>query len=377
MTDSLRTQLDKSGSARLAELFDSFGQSPWIDNLTRDMVRSGDLAALIDLGIRGLTSNPSIFQKAMTSSSSYDDDWAELRNAGRSATEAYWELVVADIASALDAFGSLGRATGGRDGNVSVEVAPDLAHDTAATVAAALDLHARVEAVHGSAAPHLLIKVPATRAGIPAIRELLTRGISVNITLIFGLERYADVIDAYIGALSERHARGERVDNISSVASFFVSRVDTEVDRRLNELGHPDLAGRAAVAQAQAAYALFVERFAGAEWDSLAAAGAVPQRPLWASTSTKNPAYPDTLYVDSLIGPHTVNTLPDATVAAFADHGTLARTVDADPAAARATLGELEAAGIDFADVADVLENEGVAAFQKSFTDLLAALSAK
>ena len=377
MTSSLRAQLDQSASRRLLDLFAEQGQSPWIDNLTRDMVHDGDLAALIEHGIRGLTSNPSIFQKAMTTSSAYDADWARLRAAGLSAADAYWELVIADIADALRVFAPLAASSGGLDGHVSVEVAPALAHETDATIAAALDLRDRVLAAYGAAAPHLLIKVPATSAGVAAIRDLLTRGVSVNVTLIFGLERYAEVIDAYLAALGDRHARGESIADISSVASFFVSRVDTEIDARLHTRGRGDLAGRAAVAQAQAAYELFSQRFSGPAWDRLAAAGARVQRPLWASTSTKNPDYPDTLYVDSLIGAHTVNTLPDATVAAFADHGTVARTIDTDLARAKATLADLAAAGIDFSDVATVLEAQGVAAFEKSFDDLLDALSAK
>jgi transaldolase len=271
-------------------------------------------------------------------------------------------------------------ASGGTDGFVSLEVAPALAHDTEGTVSSARSLHGRVDR------PNLLVKVPATAEGVPAVRTLISEGISINVTLIFSLERYGQVIEAYLAGLEDRLAAGVTdLSDVASVASFFVSRVDTEVDRRLEHLadgaaGSTDilaLRGRAAVAQAQQAYQRFRAAFSGPRWAALAGRGAREQRPLWASTSTKNPAYPDLLYVDQLIGPDTVNTMPDPTVEAFVDHGTVARTVDADPAQSAGVLEALAAAGIDMADVARVLEDEGVAAFAKSFDGLLQALSDK
>lgn len=353
---------------RLISLYQDHGQSPWLDNLRRDWLRDGELARWVERGVRGVTSNPSIFQKAMTSSDAYVADFARLVSEGHSTLDAYWELVVDDIRGALEVLAPVHAESDGADGFVSVEVAPSLAHDTAGTVAAAADLHRRIPA------PNLYVKIPATAEGLPAIPEAIASGISVNVTLIFGLERYAEVIDAYLAGLEQ--VEGD-LSHLSSVASFFISRVDTEVDRRLEAIGTPealDLRGTAAIAQARAAYALFQERIAEPRWQALAARGARVQRPLWASTSTKNPAYPDTLYVDELIGPDTVNTLPDATLEAFEDHGTLARRIDIDDG--RDTLDRLAEVGIDLADVSAVLESEGVAAFETSFDDLVATLDA-
>lgn len=355
---------------RLHDLHAEQGQSPWLDNLRRDWLTSGDLAEWVAKGVRGITSNPTIFQKAMSAGDAYDAQLAELVRGGASVLDAYWTMVIDDIRGALAVLDGVHRESGGADGFVSVEVAPDLAHDTDGTVGAARDLTARITE------PNLMVKIPATVEGLPAISTMIAEGHHINVTLIFGLERYEQVIEAYLRGLE---ARDGDLSSIHSVASFFVSRVDSEVDARLDKIGSPeaeDLRGRAAVAQAQAAYALFAERFSGPRWEALAARGANVQRPLWASTSTKDPSYPDTLYVDSLIGPDTVNTLPDATLAAFEDHGTVARTVDTDPAAARATLDRLTEIGIDLLDVAAVLEREGVASFAASFDDLLAALAA-
>ncbi|QGG95320.1 transaldolase [Actinomarinicola tropica] len=354
---------------RLHELHDEQGQSPWLDNLRRDWLNSGDLVRWVERGVRGITSNPTIFQKAMSSSDAYDADLARLVGAGSSVVDAYWAMVADDIQGALEVLAPIHESSGGRDGFVSVEVAPALAHDTAGTVAAARELTSQITA------PNLMVKIPATAEGLPAITTMIAEGHSINVTLIFGLERYEEVIDAYLAGL-EAH-EGD-LSGIHSVASFFVSRVDTEVDARLEKIGTDDaldLRGKAAVAQAQAAYTLFTERFSGSRWDALVARGANVQRPLWASTSTKNPDYPDTLYVDSLIGPDTVNTLPDATLEAFEDHGTVARTVDADPAGAQRALDRLRDVGVDMADVAAVLEREGVASFAASFDDLIAALT--
>lgn len=354
---------------RLHDLYDQQGQSPWLDNLRRGWMTSGELQAWIDRGVRGLTSNPSIFAKAMTDTDDYDAELETLAKAGSSIEDAYWQLVVGDIRQALALLRPVHDASGGEDGYVSVEVAPDLANDTDGTVAAARELDDRI------VAPNLYIKVPATAEGVPAIQTLIGEARSINVTLIFSLERYAAVMEAYIAGLEA--CANEDLSTISSVASFFISRVDVEVDRRLTEIGTDRalaLRGKAAVAQGQLAYQLFLETFSGPRWDALAARGARLQRPLWASTSTKDPSYPDTLYVDTLIGPNTVNTLPDDTLAAFDDHGTVARTVDADPAAARQVVADLAALGIDLEEVAVKLEGEGVGSFAKSFDEVLATL---
>jgi|TARA_B100002003_G_scaffold202910_1_gene195334 transaldolase len=357
--------------SRLRELFDQQGQSPWLDNLRRGWITSGELQALIDRGVRGITSNPSIFQKAMTGTDDYDEQLGALAGAGHSIEDSYWELVTRDIVDALDLLRPVHEATGGLDGFVSVEVDPSLAADTAGTEDAARHLRSMIDR------PNLFVKIPATAEGIPAIRTMVSEGCSVNVTLIFSLDRYQDVMEAYIGGLEDHEGD---LSGISSVASFFISRTDTEIDRRLEAIGTPealDLRGLAAVAQGQVAYDLFRRAFSGHRWEALAARGARVQRPLWASTSTKNPSYPDTLYVDALIGPDTVNTLPEITLEAFDDHGTLARTVDADPEGARSTLAAVQAVGVDLDDVSRVLEEEGVGAFVKSFVELLETLGQK
>jgi transaldolase len=355
---------------RLHELFDEQGQSPWIDNLTRSGLRSGHLQELVDSGIRGVTSNPTIFQKAISGSADYDEQFTELLRTG-TVEEAYWGLVTQDIRDALDVLRPVYDSSGGTDGFVSLEVAPALAHDTAGSADAARRF------AHEIDRPNLMIKIPGTAEGIPAIRSMIAEGVSINITLIFSLPRYAEVIEAYLAGLESRSGD---LSSIASVASFFISRVDTEVDRRLEAIGSEDalaLRGRTAVAQAKVAYELFRTRFAGPRWEALAARGARVQRPLWASTSTKNPAYPDLLYVDSLIGPDTVNTIPDATVDAFLDHGTVARTIDEGVDEAKAVLDRVTAVGVDLDDVAATLEAEGVAAFVKSFDELVQSLQDK
>ena len=360
---------------RLRRLSAEFGQSPWLDNLRRGFVTSGQLAALRDRGVRGLTSNPTIFQKAIQGSRDYDEQFAALAKRGTSPIDAYWTMVRSDIDAALDVFAPVHAESGGGDGFVSVEVDPALAHDAAGTLAAARELHGRI------ARPNVMIKIPATKEGLPAIRTMAAEGRSVNVTLIFSLERYAEVLDAYIGGLEDRLAAGHRdLSGVASVGSFFISRVDTEVDRRLEAVGTDAalaLRGRAAIAQASLAYALFRARHSGARFGRVAAHGARVQRPLWASTSTKNPAYRDTLYVDELIGPDTVNTLPDTTLEAFDDHGVLARRIDAEPQAASRAWDDIAAAGVDLAGVAAQLEREGVSSFQKSFDELINALGAK
>jgi transaldolase len=359
---------------RLHELHDVHGQSPWLDNLKRGWITSGELQRWVDRGVRGITSNPTIFQKAIADSADYDSQFTELSRSGTSIEEAYWTMVRADIGDALRILRPVYDSSDGVDGFVSVEVAPSLARDTEGTVAAARGLWDTIDA------PNLYVKIPGTSEGVDAIRQSLAAGININVTLLFGLQRYAEVIEAYFQGLEELVANGGDPSRVRSVASFFVSRVDTNVDRRLNELGTDEalaLRGSAAVANARLAYQLFLERFQGARWEQLAAKGAKVQRPLWASTSSKNPDYADTIYVDTLVGPDTVNTMPDATLEAFDDHGTLARTVDADPAADRSVVARLAELGIDLEAVAATLEEEGVASFTKSFDELLGTLAAK
>jgi transaldolase len=360
---------------RIIALHDEQGQSAWLDNLKRDYITSGQLVAIRDGGVRGLTSNPSIFQKAIQHSSDYDEQFAELRTADVSINDAYWALVIRDIHSACDVFSKVYDHSNGVDGYVSVEVAPSLAHDGPGTETAARDLHERI------ARRNVMVKIPGTEEGLAPIEQMIAEGRSINVTLIFSLDRYSKVIEAYIAGL-ERLANDPAADlsQVASVASFFISRVDSEVDKRLDAIGTDAalaLRGRAAVAQAKLAYQLFVDAFSGPRWEPLAARGARVQRPLWASTSTKNEAYPDTLYVDELIGPHTVNTLPDATLEAFADHGTVARRVDADVDDARAVWQSLADVGVDMDDVAAQLEREGVESFAAAFNELIAALDTK
>lgn len=358
----------------LQRLHSEFGQSAWLDNLRRDDLISGRIDSLIASGIRGLTSNPTIFQKAIQDSSAYDAQITELTSNGSSVEDLYWSLVCRDIQQALDRFRPLYDSSQGSDGFVSVEVDPHLARDTRGTFDAAMSLWRRIDR------PNVMIKIPATRESLPAIRSMVASGANVNVTLIFSLDRYREVMLAYLNGLADRIDSGFSVDSISSVASFFISRVDTEVDRRLEIIGSPQalsLRGRAAVTQARLAYRMFSEIFAGETWEMLRAHGARVQRPLWASTSTKNPAYPDTMYVDELIGPNSVNTLPEATIEAFCDHGSLRRTIDARIDDSLRTWDALAAAGVDLTSVSDVLEVEGLNSFQASFDDLMTTLSAK
>jgi transaldolase len=354
----------------LHDLYYEQGQSPWLDNLHRGWISGGDLARWVERGVRGITSNPTIFQKAISASDEYDAQFHDLIGGG-SVHDAYWSMVTADIEAALQILRPVHDESAGVDGRVSVEVAPDLARDRDGTIAAARELHQRI------AQPNLFVKVPATAEGVDAIRTLIGEGHSINVTLIFGLDRYDEVMEAYLAGLES--FAGD-LSQVASVASFFVSRVDTEVDRRLEAVGSEAalaLRGRAAVAQAQLAYLRFADTFRGPRWQALAQRGARVQRPLWASTSTKNPDYPDTLYVDPLIGPDTVNTMPETTLEAFDDHGRLSRTVDADPQDAAATLAAIVEVGVDLDDVSRVLEDQGVASFAKSFDELITALESK
>lgn len=361
-------------SNRLQSLSSTYGQSPWLDNLQRSYLTSGKLQALVDLGVRGLTSNPTIFQKAIQGSSDYDEQFRFEISSGKSILEAYWDLVLSDIHGALDVFAPLHESSFGLDGYVSVEVDPLLARDGAETLKQARELDDRI------GRENVMIKIPATAEGIPAIRQMIADGRNVNVTLIFSLDRYADVIEAYIQGLEDRLTKNLPLESVASVASFFISRVDSEVDKRLQALGSTQasgLMGTAAINQARLAYSLFLEKFSGERWARLAQKGASVQRPLWASTSTKNPTYKDTMYVDELIGPHTVNTLPDATLDAFVDHGTLDERITSGVDRARTQWKLLGEIGIDMNDVSVQLEREGVASFIASFGDLLNALEDK
>lgn len=363
----------------------SLGQSVWLDYIHRGMLRSGRLAAMIgDDGVRGLTSNPTIFEKAIGGSTDYDAQLVALleRNLHSSSRELFYELAIDDIRAAADLLRPVYTESGGKDGMVSLEVSPDLAYDTAKTVAEARRLHSRVDR------PNLMIKVPATPAGLPAIETLIGDGINVNVTLLFSVQRYSDVVDAYLRGLETRLQRGLEISGIASVASFFVSRVDAEVDKRLTAAMESEaspeerqrlgaLLGKAAIANAKAAYRTYKESFSSQRFQRLRDAGAQTQRLLWASTGTKNPDYSDVLYVDSLIGPDTVNTMPPATLDAFKDHGTAAATLEQDPAGAHMTLTLLQDKGIDLAVITDQLEHQGVQLFADSFTNLLQAIDKK
>lgn len=360
--------------SRLTRLYDEQGQSPWLDNLTRPDLHDGTMGQLVAQGIRGVTANPTIVAKAIESSDAYDRQFHRLLDDGHTIEDAYWNLVITDVVDALRLLRPTFDVSGGVDGFVSIEVAPECASDAEATKRAARELHERISE------PNLLVKIPATTAGVPAIEAMVGEERSINVTLIFSLARYGQVLEAYLSGLEALARRGDDLTGVRSVASFFVSRVDSEVDRRLEKLGTNDalaLRGRAAVAQAKLAYGLFREAHTGERWQRLAERGARVQRPLWASTSTKNPRYPDTLYVDTLIGPDTVNTLSESTMNAFEDHGTVARTIDVDVAKAKAVVHALASAGVDMDDVGQTLENEGLAAFQASFTHVLGALNAK
>jgi transaldolase len=361
-------------TTKLQRLYAEHGQSPWLDNLTRPYLRDGTLARMVADGIRGVTANPTIFAKAIEGSDAYDDQFGSLIAEGRPVLDAYWDLVIDDVVDALGVLRPTFDASEHSDGFVSIEVAPELAHDAETTIAAARELHQRISE------PNLFVKIPATREGLPAIRAMIAEGRSINITLIFSLARYAEVIEAYLSGLEAFINNGGDPGGVHSVASFFVSRIDTEVDHRLEALATKEanaLLGHAAIAQAKLAYQLFCDRFSGNRWEGLTAHGARLQRPLWASTSTKNPAYPDTRYVDSLIGPDTVNTLPETTIAAFEDHGTLARTIDVGIDEADELFARLSALGIDMDAVGSALEDAGVANFHESFQEVLNALQAK
>jgi transaldolase len=364
----------------LQQLHDA-GQSIWLDFIERTMVRNGELARRVrEDCLTGMTSNPTIFEKALAEGTAYDEQIRTVN--GEFTALALFELIATtDVRDACDVFRGVYADTKGEDGYVSIEVSPGAANDVGATVSEATRLWETV------ARPNVLVKVPGTVQGAAAVRMLTRAGISINITLLFSLDAYARVIDAYMSGLEERLADGGDISAIHSVASFFVSRVDTEVDKRLDELlkhAEPDavdsiraLHGKAAIANAKLAYQLFLAETSTDRWKAIAAKGGTPQRPLWASTSTKNPAYRDVLYVESLIGPHTVDTMPLQTIDAFRDHGEVRRTIDGDVDQARRDLEAIEGLGISMHDVTDKLLVEGLASFQKSFDTLLAGLEKK
>jgi transaldolase len=350
------------------------GQSVWIDFLSRNFVRDGDLEALVAEGVDGVTSNPTIFQAAIADGDAYDEQLREVLKTETEPKEVFLALAVEDIRGACDILRAEWDEAGenARDGWVSLEVDPNLAHDTQGTIEEAKRLHALVDR------PNLFIKIPATPEGLPAIEETIAAGIPVNVTLIFSLERHRKVAEAYIRGVRRFADAGGDLSRMASVASFFISRVDTEADKRLDEIGgHDELKGTLAIANAKLAYESYKEIFAGEQWEALRAKGASAQRCLWASTSTKNPDYRDVIYVEELIGPDTVNTMPRETVEAFQDHGKVTATLEQDVDGARRTMEAFKAAGIDYDEVVETLEREGVEKFAKSFQQLFADVEAK
>jgi transaldolase len=346
------------------------GVSIWLDTLSRDLLASGDFARLVDRGVTGATSNPTIFAKAITSSDAYDDQLREAyANGIRDSQELFFTLGLDDIRAAAAFLKSTYDLTGGGDGFVSFECTPDLADDSDGTIAQALDLWGRLNL------PNVMIKVPATEAGLTAIEELTARGVNVNVTLLFSNDRYDEVMDAYMSGLERRVSNGEPVDGIASVASFFVSRVDTKVDKHLPE--DSPLRGKAAVANAHLAFQRYERRFAGDRWEALERRGAKRQRPLWASTGTKDPAYSDVLYVENLIAPGVVNTMPLATIDAFDDHGDVSKATQVDISEDERVMEQLTEAGIDIDQVTSELEREGVDSFMDSYRELIACIESK
>lgn len=362
----------------------NLGQSIWLDNIERGMLQSGELARMIrEDGLKGITSNPTIFQKAISGSKIYSDAIAKLIQGGKhyDARELFYQLAIEDIQAAADTLMPVYTQSNGRDGMVSIEVSPELAYDTQGTIKEARYLHQRVDR------PNAMIKVPATAAGIPAIETLIADGISINVTLLFSVSRYREVVEAYLRGLETRLKQKQDIGNIASVASFFISRVDSVVDKKLQALAEtapasqrPDLKamqGKTAIANAKLAYAFYNEAFSSPRFEKLRKAGAQPQRLLWASTGTKNPEFSDVLYVDGLIGPDTVNTVPPATYKAFKEHGTAALTLTEGLAEAKQHLAALDLLQIDSEQVTDQLEKDGVKLFADSFNDLLNTIESK
>jgi transaldolase len=351
----------------------ALGQSIWLDNISRELLESGKLASLIAQdGISGVTSNPTIFEKAIGHSDLYDRGLIAAARDGLDARGIFFRLTYEDIRDGAELLRKSYDDADGQDGHISFELPPELARDSTGSIEAAKRIRDEIDR------PNVFIKVPATPEGVDAFRELTAAGLSVNVTLLFAVERYEEIANAWIDGLERRVAAGEPVDRLASVASFFVSRVDTKVDARLEELGRGDLQGMAAVANAKLAYRSFQRLFSGPRWDALAAKGAHVQRPLWASTSTKNPSYPDTLYVDTLIGPDTVNTMPEATIDATRDHGIATRSIDKKVDVAEAHMAELASIGVDLDKIlVHELVDEGVESFAKSFDSLIATIDEK
>jgi transaldolase len=358
----------KSRLHELAEL----GQSVWVDSLSRGWLKTGKLARWMDEdALSGVTSNPTIFQKAMSEGEWYDDQLREVIKEEDDLKEVFLQLAMVDIEEACDLFRSVWDGGKGKDGYISMEVDPNLAYDTEATVEEAARFHDWVER------PNLYVKIPATEPGLAAIEEMIARGRNINVTLIFALERHKEVAEAYIRGLERLVEAGGDPAKVGSVASYFVSRVDTEADGRLDEAGHPELKGKLAVANAKLAYQNYKEIFSGERWEALAARGATPQWCLWASTSTKNPEYRDVLYIEELIGPDTVNTMPRETIEAFQEHGVVELTLEKDLDEAKRVFEQIAEAGVDYDDVTDTLEREGVQKFIDSFTELMEGIEAK
>jgi len=354
------------------------GQSVWLDQIDRTMIRSGLLARYRDAGVSGVTANPTIFARALESSDAYADEIGRRLEARQEPESIVWDLLIEDVQAAADVFRPVYDREHGGDGFVSIEVSPEVAGDTERTIAAARELQRRC------ARPNVMVKIPATPAGLPAIQTMIADGANINVTLIFGIERYVKVVEAFLAGLEQHRARGGDLGRVHSVASFFVSRVDTKVDEQLtNKMEQLDstrrpelegLLGRAAVANSKLAYALFTQLHSGSHWDALRSAGAAVQRCLWASTSTKNPRYRDTMYVEELIGPATINTMPVATFEAFRDHGQVELTLQKDVDGARHVLERLAMVGIDLAAITQELEDEGVSGFAKSFRESIERL---
>jgi transaldolase len=351
----------------------ALGQSVWVDFLSRDSIRGGHLQELIDdYSVVGATSNPSIFEKAMSSGDAYDERIHELAQQGSDVEETFWELAKQDIRDACALFRPVFEATGGRDGYVSLEVDARLAYDTLATFRQAMSLHGEIDL------PNLMVKIPATKPGLAAIEDVVAKGHSINVTLIFSLRRYAEVAESYMRGIERLIAEGGDPRKVASVASFFVSRIDTEADSRIAAIGgHDALQGKLAIANAKLAYAHYLDVFSGPRWEYLAGKGATPQRVLWASTSVKNPAYPDTLYIEELLGPDTVNTVPEETIKEYQDHGKPQARLQSDTDGAHRVFAELQAAGVDYDDVTETLEREGVEKFEAAFAELIRTLAGK
>ena len=359
------------GESQLHQLSE-LGQSVWIDSLSRGWIKEGELARMMsEDAVVGVTSNPTIFQKAMSEGEWYDEQLREVIQAHDDTKEIFLQLAVQDIKDACDLFRPVWDETNGGDGYVSLEVDPNLGYETGATIDEAVRLHDWVDR------PNLHVKIPATQPGLAAIEEMIARGRNINVTLIFSLERHQEVAEAYISGLERLVEAGGDPSTVASVASFFVSRVDTEADRRLDEVGHPELKGKLAIANAKLAYQNYKQTFSGERWDALAAKGASKQRCLWASTSTKNPDYCDVMYVEELIGPETVDTMPKETIDAFQEHGEAALTLEKDLDEAHQLFEQLAEAGVDYDDVSDTLEREGVQKFIGSFTELLEGIESK